>query len=203
MANRSALALVVAVFAGAITGAQAPVSGPPAFEVVSIKQNNDNGASSGFSFSPSGRFGWNRMTLSTLLQNAFSDVHPRQILGVPDWGRALRFDVAATSSDALKELGPGGEPVGIVARLRTALEDRFALRAHVEQRGMDVYILEAVSAPLAAGAGLRRVDVDCSATTRALAQGAQPRPARGPRTGSCRRAHCRRASARCAAAPSR
>jgi uncharacterized protein (TIGR03435 family) len=175
MPSRPSLVFVAAVFAAATVSAQAPA--PPAFEVVSIKQNTEPTGASGLTFSPSGRFGWNRMTLSTLLQNAYADVNPRQIIGLPDWARSARFDLAATSADALKEFGPGGEPLGLFLRLRAALEDRFALRTHVERREMDVYVLEAAATPFSPGPGLRRVDADCEAVTRAMAQGtAPPRP---------------------------
>ena len=115
------------------------------FDVASIKLNSSVGGPRGISFSPSGRFAWNAMTLKQLMQSAYTEVEFKQIVGGPSWVDSVRFDIAATSSDALREIGAGGLPRGLFARLRTLLEDRFALRTHVETRTMPVYALQPAS----------------------------------------------------------
>ena len=60
-------------------------------------------------------------------------MQPTQIIGLPDWATADRWDVLATI--------PEGPPTGDrqVALLRNMLKDRFSLRFHVETRELPVY----------------------------------------------------------------
>jgi uncharacterized protein (TIGR03435 family) len=141
------------------------------FDVASIKLNSSVGGPRGISFSPSGRFAWNAMTLKQLMQSAYTEVEFKQIVGGPSWVDSVRFDIAATSSDALREIGAGGLPRGLFARLRTLLEDRFALRTHVETRTMPVYALQPASTPFAEGPDIHKTSVDCETVIRDAASG--------------------------------
>lgn len=164
-------AMVAAVSVTAL--AQAPPAGGARaeFEVASVKPTASDRGPRGISFSPSGRFAWNSMTLAQLMQSAYGELQTRQIVGGPAWIDSARFDIAATSPEALLDLGPGGEPRGLFARLRTLLEDRFALKTHVENRELSVYALEPAAVPLTIGRNLRRVDVDCETVVRDMAAG--------------------------------
>ena len=141
------------------------------FDVASIKVNSSAGGPRGISFSPSGRFAWNAMTLRQLMQSAYAEIEFKQIVGGPSWIDSVRFDIAATSSDALREIDGGGQPRGLFARLRSLLEDRFALRTHVETRTIPVYALQPASTPFAEGADIHKTSVDCETVIRDAAAG--------------------------------
>ena len=154
----------------------------PGFEVASVKlHGNADVGPRGISFSPSGRFAWNAMTLRQLLSSAYAELEFQQTVGGPGWIDSQRFDIAATSPDALSELTPDGAPLGLFRRLRTLLEDRFQLKVHVENRELPVYALEPAATPIVMGRSLRRSDVDCEAVNRQVAAGRPPeRPAGQP-----------------------
>lgn len=153
-----------------------------AFDVASVKPHEGSRGASGISFSPSGRFGWTGMTLKQLLPLAYAELESKQIVGGPQWIDSDRFDIVATSPDALQELGPGGEPRGVFRRLRTLLEERFQLKTHVESQVLSVYELVGATSPLA-GRQLHAVDVNCQQVVRAMAGApppASPQPGQFP-----------------------
>ena len=154
----------------ALTSAQAPQPRLE-FEVASVKPNTTDRGPRGISFSPAGRFAWNAMTLKQLMQSAYTELEFKQIVGGPSWIDSARFDIAATSSDALREIGADGLPRGLFARLRTLVEDRFALRTHVETRTLPVYALQPASTPFAQGPDLHKTSVDCETVIRDAAAG--------------------------------
>jgi uncharacterized protein (TIGR03435 family) len=157
----------------------------PEFEVASVKPNTSMGdGPRGISLSPSGRFAWNWMTVRQLILSAYAELDFKQIAGGPSWIDTARFDIAATSPDALKEINPDGTPRGLFRRLRTLLEDRFALKTHIESREIPVYALQPNAAPIAMGAGLRTTDIDCEAIIRDSAAGRKPQVPYG-RTPPC------------------
>jgi uncharacterized protein (TIGR03435 family) len=162
---------VVAVFSLSMVRPQAQSAPLPQFDVASVKRTTSERGPRGISFSPSGRFAWNQMTLKQLMASAYAALGATQIVGGPDWLDSTRFDVVATSPDALKDIGPDGSPRGLFIRLRALLEDRFALTTHVENRVIPVYALEPAAAPFVAGPKLRPVDVDCDAVVREAAAG--------------------------------
>lgn len=146
----------------------------PEFDVASVKRNTSDSGPRGISFSPSGRFAWNRMTLKQLMESAYSDTSTREIAGGPSWIDSERFDIVATSTDALKDIGPDGTPRGLFVRLRALLEDRFGVKTHAEMRTLPVFSLEPAAAPFTMKAGLRKSDIDCEAIIREAAAGQRP-----------------------------
>jgi uncharacterized protein (TIGR03435 family) len=148
------------------------------FDVASVKlHTGDTGGPRGISFSPSGRFAWNQMTLKELLPSAYAELSFKQMAGGPAWIGTQRFDIAATSADALNEVSPDGTPRGLFTRLRTLLEDRFQLKTHIEQREGPVYALQAATTPIVMGPSLRATDINCEVVIRELAE---KRPAPTP-----------------------
>ncbi len=142
------------------------------FDVASVKPHpGDPGDARGISFSPSGRFAWSWVTLKQLMPSAYAELQFKQIAGGPAWVDTDRFDIVATSPDALKELNPDGTPRGLFRRLRALLEDRFQLRVHVENREIPVYALEPASTPISLGPALKKSGIDCEATIREMAGG--------------------------------
>lgn len=177
--NARSLTMLGATLTLSLIGARAFAQPAPSprveFDVASVKPSaDDERTPRGISFSPSGRFAWNRMTLKQLVQLAYGDVEFKDVAGGPDWVDRDRFDIAATSPDALRDLAPDGAPRGVFVRLRTLLEDRFEVKTHVEPRERSVFSLEGAARPLVMGQSLRKADADCEAIVREMAAGRRP-----------------------------
>lgn len=181
---RGPIIAFVAFIVAACVAADAQDARRPEFDVASVKPSNEaNDGPRGISFSPSGRFAWNRMTLKQLMSVAYGDTGIKDVAGGPTWIETARFDIAATSTEALRDLAPDGSPRGLFLRLRTLLEDRFQLKSRVEARELPVFVLAPAATPIAMGSGLRRVSDDCEAVTRAIAgRGSAAAPAAPPST---------------------
>ena len=140
---------------------------PVRFEVASIKPNKTS-AGTVSRISPGGRFSATRVSLQDLILRAYG-IERFQLVGGPDWITRERFDVIATANG---ELTTSGAHPTLPAALRTLLEDRFRLVAHVEQRDVQVYALRRISEERL-GPNLSPAAVDC------LAVPVQERAARG------------------------
>jgi uncharacterized protein (TIGR03435 family) len=136
------LVLSMAV-SGIVALSVAQTAHKPAFEVVSIKAIT---SSNPFGTRPisiaGGRFVANDNTLSTLTYWAYrsSDGKPllrSQIVGLPAWAEADRFDVQAKPEGESRDV-PLEEMQSMV---RGMLEDRFQLKMHRETREEPIYIL--------------------------------------------------------------
>jgi uncharacterized protein (TIGR03435 family) len=133
----------------------------PAFEAVSIKEN-DSGRLDGAASRVPGRFTVSNLSLEWVIQTAFG-VREHQLVDVPNWAKR-RFDIAATfvpREVSLEEFR---------SLLQQMLADRFGLRAHREQRPMMIYELTQAS-PGVLGPKLRPVpDTDCATAPLAAPQ---------------------------------
>jgi uncharacterized protein (TIGR03435 family) len=118
---------------------------PPAFEVVSVKENksncNSNSVNTGL-----GLFTARCNTLLNLLFNAFPEVKPSvSIPGLPGWATSAHFDVDAKADDAtiaaLQKLSGQERWKQTELMLQTALADRFKLRTHIDSREGPIYEL--------------------------------------------------------------
>ena len=105
-------------------------------------------------------------TLTGLLGDAFNS-QPFLMFGLPDWASDERWEVSAKS-----ERGRSRDEMRPL--LRTLLEDRFALRAHIEKRELPVYELVSVRADGQRDPKLKPATGECDPFI-----GAQ-RPERGP-----------------------
>jgi uncharacterized protein (TIGR03435 family) len=129
------------------------------------------------------------MTLKQLMQSAYAEIDFKQIVGGPSWIDSARFDISATSSEALQEIGADGLPRGLFARLRTLLEDRFALRTHTETRALSAYALQSARMPFVFGPNIRKTNIDCERVVRESVAGrarvapGQPAPPCSMQTG--------------------
>src|SRR5262245_831116 len=119
----------------AVVSAQNP-SAPAPFEVVSVKRSPDGATMTRpGSPDPSGRWLAQNATLLMILQRAYPDYdRPGLIVGGPSWIHDLRFDVAARAG---REVVRAEYPLMV----QHLLADRFALKAHVEPREIDVFAL--------------------------------------------------------------
>jgi uncharacterized protein (TIGR03435 family) len=108
---------------------QSPV--PPAFEVASIRPNA-NGFSAPLDIGPK-RFGAMGMSLNVLIQWAY-DVRDFQVTGGPDWLNSARYDVQATTEEAVSQSR-------MRLMLQSLLADRCRLQLHRDNREFSGYDL--------------------------------------------------------------
>ena len=148
-ARLGALACIVA-FAAAGLIAQSTAS--PASAIVSIKPS-DTATRVRSDASSTDRFDWLDVTLAMLVRDAY-DLFEFQVIGGPDWMNSKRWDVSATAavlaSDEARQL------------VRRLVEDRFALKAHIENRQMAIYRLVLGSSDGTLGPKIKPATVDCT-----------------------------------------
>ncbi len=157
IARPRAASLIVSLAAAAVTvSAQAPgpVLAPTLpFEVASVKVNRE-GQRAPMQWLPGGRFRMG-LPIQSLVTIGYQ-VPVYRIDGLPDWTSRTFFDI-----DARAERQPAIEERP--AYYRGLLEDRFGLRAHVEERDMPAYALVLAREDRRLGPGLRRTEVNCEA----------------------------------------
>ena len=152
-----ALALVIAT---APLFAQAPQA-PQAFDVVSIKPRiavlplrvDIPTAAQVLTGAPPDRFDRPDTSLLSLITEAY-DRFPFEVVNGPDWMRSKSWEVSARTSApvsraAMREL------------VKRMLEDRFALKAHVETREQPVYRLTMARSDGRLGPKIKEAAMDC------------------------------------------
>jgi uncharacterized protein (TIGR03435 family) len=103
---------------------------------------------------PPGQWRLVNLTLRNAIILAYLEFQPPAVLvGGPDWVKEARFDLQARMS-------PSATHAEVQTMFRHLLEDRFALRTHVEQRMVDVYLLT-LKTPGKFGPGLTRAPTPC------------------------------------------
>lgn len=135
-----ALTLMVAVGSLQLR-AQAPASSKtPAFEVASVKPSDPNPANPMFAIPMlmppvGGRLTATNVPLRLLVRMAY-EVQDFQIVGGPSWQLTSKFDIHAKAED-----GFTGSTKEMLPLIKTLLEDRFKLKAHMEKRDMPISVL--------------------------------------------------------------
>jgi uncharacterized protein (TIGR03435 family) len=127
----------------------------PTFDVVSIKQNTGGmvrGNTAPPVMRPDGSFILKNVPVITLIARAYPGA---DIVGLPDWGRTDRYDIATTSTLTTATADDR------IAMLRAMLADRFQLKVHIEQREQKVFDLVLVRKDGKLGPGLTPSDVNC------------------------------------------
>jgi len=150
------------------------------FDVVSIKPSPP-GASNRLPRINPGRVEIYNTTLRRLIGMTHSRFafDPRQVVGGPSWIDSERFDLIATMN-LPPQFDSSGVPAGLVAMLRTLVEERFQVKTHNERREGDVYALTFARSDRKTGADLRSVPDMCAAAMKEQS-GATPAPPRkGP-----------------------
>ena len=107
----------------------------PTFDVVSIKRNTGGvgpGNTAPPVLRPDGSLTLKNVPVNTLIARAYPDT---DIVGLPDWVRTERFDIATTSTLTTATADER------IAMLRAMLADRFHLTVHIEQRDQQVFDL--------------------------------------------------------------
>jgi uncharacterized protein (TIGR03435 family) len=158
MTRATVIAFTLLTGLAARPDAQAP-SPRPSFEVASIKLNKAGGGKgsttsvgTGDVLRPQGdRLLTRNATLRTIIRYAYGEpngedfvvsLEANRVIGGPSWIRSDAFDIDA-------KLPPRPTtPRERMLMMRTLLEDRFGLKAHLEQRTMPVYALVRASTGL-------------------------------------------------------
>ncbi len=111
-----------------------PADANPAFEVASVKLSNPAGRGGGFRLQ--GRqFSATNLSVSNLITFAYG-IHPRQIVGAPDWFAKERYDLVGKPD---VEGQPNNRQTQ--ALIQKLLVDRFSLKSHREKRDLSVYTI--------------------------------------------------------------
>lgn len=111
-----------------------PADVDPAFEVASIKPTNPGGRGGGIRMQ--GRqFTATNLSVSNLILIAYG-IHPRQLIGAPDWIEKDRYDI-------LGKPDMEGQPNNrhMRALFQKLLADRFSIKFHHEKREFSVYTI--------------------------------------------------------------
>ena len=166
---------LVLVLATAPLFAQAPQTplapqAPQAFDVVSIKPRLSilplrvgiPTAAEVLTGAPPDRFDRPDTSLLSLITEAY-ERFPFEVVGGPDWMRSKSWEVSARTSAPVTSVAMRG----LVKRM---LEDRFALKAHVETREQPVYKLTMARSDGRLGPKIKEAAMDC----RPFLTGARP-----------------------------
>lgn len=140
----------------------------PAFDVVSIKENTSENA--GGSAAPRGTNRWvaESFPVAGLLSMAWN-IPSDRVIGLPDWGKAIRYDVDARGdvSHAWDDVRP---------KLQTLLRERFNVAAHVESRELPTYNLTRLQAERLGPSLVKSPITDCNNRQAIAAISPPPRP---------------------------
>jgi uncharacterized protein (TIGR03435 family) len=123
--------------------AQAPAR--PAFEVATIKRNI-SGVGGSIGIEPGGRFrainADVRFMIAAMYRPAGGPrLFPSQIVGLPDWAAAEKYDMVGKVADEFAGLSAAEQFRRMPPMVQSLLEDRFKLRLHRETRQMPIYAL--------------------------------------------------------------
>lgn len=148
------------------SGGSTPSPKPaPKFEVASVKPN-ELGASSMLWAFRNGRLTIRYATLKLLIRNAYGKPEDTlamsQVVGGAKWLDVDRFDIEATAPGT-PDSPRGTFSAPVLAMLRTLLEERFALKTHVETKEVPLYALVLDRKDGTLGPGLRRRTAECTA----------------------------------------
>jgi uncharacterized protein (TIGR03435 family) len=161
MRCETALCVGVAVLLAAFSPSAAQSPAPdqaPAFEAAMVKPNVANDGNRRAGFQPGGRFVGINVSLGMLIGAAFSTPDAMlpgfQITGGPAWINTDGFDIEAKADGATP-------PEQLRLMLRTLLQNRFKLQAHVETRQLPIYALVTARPDGRLGPQLRPSPGDC------------------------------------------
>jgi len=153
---------------------------PQSFDVVSIKPRNSvvplrvelPSAAQVLSSPPPDRFERRDTSLMALIQEAHGRF-PFEVVGGPDWIRSKRWEVAAKAAEPMSS-------TTMRVLVQRMLEDRFALKTHVEPREQSVFRLTVSRSDGRLGPKITEAALDCRpflAGTRPMAE--SPKDAAG------------------------
>jgi uncharacterized protein (TIGR03435 family) len=147
-------ALVILGVVGMVAAHSLAQTAPQSFEVVSIKPRVGEAPIRAGGNAPD-RFEWPDAELTLLIRYAY-DLFPFQVVSGPDWINTKQWEVSAKA---------GGPVMGAAAMrplVRRMLEDRFALKAHIETRELPIYELVLTRSDGRLGPKIKTAAIDCT-----------------------------------------
>jgi uncharacterized protein (TIGR03435 family) len=171
------LAFMMGLLTTSVPVAQAP-SPDPAFELASVKPNNSGQRNSSINAQPNGRFSATNVTLLQLLARAYG-LQAFRVIDAPGWAGSERFDIEAKSQDSVTEIKSETTAARLSLMLRSLLNERFMLTAHMETRKSPVYALVVARDDKRLGPQITPSAIDCRALTATRSKGI-PEPAPSP-----------------------
>jgi len=163
--RRLALPLGFAVLltvVGSVSGQQPPRE---SFEVASVKPNTAVDVPEAIQLLPGGGLRMTGFRLLTLLRVAYASTTIQrndQLVGGPAWIASDRFDIVAKANGELTPDAEGRRPQRLIEMLKTLLEDRFAVRTHMETRKMPAFVLRVAARDGRFGPKLKVSTVECA-----------------------------------------
>lgn len=162
----STVVILAALAGGAASGRQQSASPERvSFVVATVTPNTSPGGIGSQRALPGGRYVATNMNLRNLIRLAYGNAslfRPKeQIVGAPGWIDSARFDIEAKAASEFV-VDPDGVTRQHLAMLRTLLEDRFKLKAHMEQRDWPIYALVLARGDGAFGPQFKDTALDCS-----------------------------------------
>jgi uncharacterized protein (TIGR03435 family) len=170
------ISLAMALSVSVPLRAQAPER-LPRFEVASVKPSTNPTRAQ----TPPGGGFIATQPLKLFIADAYLGAQPvavTRVLGGPEWIESARYEINAQSNTQW-QFSPDGPDRNLLLMLRSLLEERFKLKAHIETREMPVYELVIARADRTLGPELRPSPNDCDAIIAAVRAGAR-QPARQP-----------------------
>jgi uncharacterized protein (TIGR03435 family) len=165
--ERASLVVLLTASCGLVTAARQQPAAPErvAFLTATVTHTVATGGFGSQRTAPGGQYVATNMPLRNLIRLAYGNAslfRPKeQIVGGPDWIDTEKFDInAKAASDFVVD--PDGVTRQHLAMLRTLLEDRFKLKAHMEQRDWPIYALVLARGDGAFGPKLADSTLDCS-----------------------------------------
>ena len=161
--------------------APAPASEKITFEVASIKQNKSSDPRQGARLLPGGRIEVTNLPLRTLVRIAYGSQTIQtadQIVGGPSWAGTDRFDIVAKAEGDPGFEAASGQPLRLIAMLKSLLEERFQVKVHSEMREVPTFALVLSSKDGKFGPTLKESKADCYSPASPPPQGTPPDPAR-------------------------
>jgi len=156
------LGIVVLLTTVGLSAGQQPAR--ESFEVASVKPNPANDVPESVQLLSGGRLRMTGFRLQTLIRIAFASTSVQrieQIVGGPSWIGSERFDIVAKANGELTPDAEGRRPQRLIEMLKTLLEDRFAVRVHMDTRTMPAFVLR-VARNGKLGPQLKVSTVDCA-----------------------------------------
>jgi len=142
---------------------------PEEFEVASIKPSPPPETTPIVSIlsRPGGRWSAENVTVVDLLRYAYPEYSSDgQIVGAPDWTQVSRFHV-----NAVAEGSPPAQSYRL--KVKALIRERFAFNYHVEQRPIEIYVLNTVRPDGQLRGALQPATIDCEAWRASLAKGSE------------------------------
>jgi uncharacterized protein (TIGR03435 family) len=144
------IALVSPMLLAQTNASPTPSATPsPAFDVATIKPHAGPAYSRGLRYQPDGFSG--TVTLSSLVQFAYSLLTEDQVVGAPDWAKNQWFDIQVKIGGAdvaeMQKLTPAESNSRRALMMQALLAERFKLKTHSATKQVPVYELVVAKSP--------------------------------------------------------